>query len=228
MEPLGCNLDPTVTAKFFRFFMSDADLRHALQHRSSYSAARAVRVVDAWHRLGKEIAPRMAGPIAVDVSAGFTLQEHAWQDPAGWEHFHCFRHGNRIQGEESTQPSIVFWIPKILRDSQAKHVWQQKLLLDEVRRRYNLPSHHLSGFGPATLVAGLLLERYRRTRGQKTLVIDKWVRTDTFGSLGRLNVGWTRKERSSKKAHLNCLDWDWGEKAYDRLGMFPIGIETVK
>lgn len=154
------------------------------------------------------------GPVAWRVKAGFTVKQHAPLAGPCYERFEywSFR-------DEPTKAAIVFWVPRIIPDSTAKTVDEQRTLLSEVRTRLELPEHHLSGFGSVALVIALILAHFKRT-GERVPLQQLSVRTDTRHSDGnRLDLGFF------VETGLRCDRWCFDVDGSGDLGVFALGVE---
>ncbi len=179
--------------------------------------AKFADAVAKWRKLASDLG--YDGPVVWSVKAGFTLKQHA---PAAgpcyekWDYLQNWK----LQNDEPTADSLVFFIPRIVGTS--KNANEQKTALAELRRQYNLPTNHLTSFGSAALLAGLILANFKR-KGERAPLNCCWVRTDTFHAGGfRLNLG------DFDGQGLGCgSDWIWGDDRDDRLGVFPLGVETL-
>lgn len=79
---------------------------------------------------------------------------------------------------------VIGYLPEII--GRHKPVVPQLECLAAECARLGLPPH--KGFGPANLLAGLILAEHRKA-GTWVTPPNQWVRTDTFHSHDRLNVG---------------------------------------
>ena len=152
------------------------------------------------------------------VRVGFTLKQHA---PKAGPCYDDFRY---LQGwnfqDEPTQDSLVFWIPMLVPGSTSKTKAQQLQLLGELRSVHGLPSHHLTSFGSAALLAGLILAHHRAT-GEQVPDGGLWTRTDICRADGcRLRLSWDGDA-------LYCVIWIWGDERDGRIGGFALGVEAL-
>ena len=175
--------------------------------------AHLAEAVVKWRKLASDLG--YTGPVLWLVKAGFTLKSHA---PLAGP---CHRQFSYLQdwdlkNDESTADSTVFFIPRII--ATGKDVEEQKQALAELRAKYDLPASPLNSFGPAAMIAGLILAHFKRTGERAPLNID-WVRTDTLDSDGdRLCLGGFGEDGG-----LFCGFWDDDRVA--GLGVFPLGVE---
>lgn len=168
-----------------------------------------------WHRLASELG--YAGLIAWKVRAGFTLKQHAPKAGPCEQNF-AYLQDWRLQNDEPTKDGIVFWIPRILPNSTVKTVDEQKSLLADLRVRYDLPASHLTSFGSAALLAGLIIAHFKIT-GERVPLDRYWVRTDTLSADGhRLGLG------NFDESGLCCDRCHWGGHAGGNIGCFPLGV----
>jgi hypothetical protein len=155
------------------------------------------------------------------VRGGFTLRTHA--PKAG----PCRRQFDYIQGwkflDEPTTDSLVFWVPRLLKDSVMKTYDEQMAFLAEMRQRLGLPEHHLSGFGKISLLASLILAHFKAT-GERVPLDRCWIRTDTCNTLGRrLTLG------DFDETGLYCVYWhfDGSRDGLSTIGVFALGMEAL-
>jgi hypothetical protein len=158
-------------------------------------------------------------PVCYLIRAGFTLKSHA---PDAGPCYAAFRHvQNWDFVDVPTTDCLVFVVPRILAGSVGKTVSQQRQILADFRAKLALPAHHMSGFGDAGLVAGLILAHYKATE-ERIPLDESWVRTDTCGPDGdRLGLGGFSADG------LVCGGWVYGGDAGDDPGVFAIGIEPL-
>lgn len=168
-----------------------------------------------WRRLASDLG--YTGPVCWRIKQGFTLKIHAPKAGPCYQGY-SYLQDWELQNDESTSDSVVFWIPRLLKDSTSKNVNEQKALMKRVRTDYDLPGHHISSFGSAALLTGLVLAHFKRT-GERVPMNTMYARSDTFRVDGdRLRVG------SFVEAGLRCDRWD-DDGRDDIRGVFPWGIE---
>lgn len=150
--------------------------------------------------------------ICYRVRKGFTLKQHT---PEIGPHLKDWKFPN-----ESTKDCLVFWIPRLVPESLSKTVSEQLQLLAELRARFQLPPHHLSSFGSASLLAGLILT-HRASGGEHVPDDSFWARTDTCRADDRrLRLGWI-------VSALSCAYRDWDDERGANLGGFALGVEVL-
>lgn len=173
-------------------------------------------LIGKYRRLASEFG--YAGPIARRVKPGFTLKWHA---PKAGPCYQDFGYLQDWRFEDTPTPdAIVFWVPRLVRESTSNNVKAQLALLEDLRRRYELPDHHLSSFGSVALNAALILEHLKRT-GERVPLDRNHIRTDTLREGGRrLSLGYF------VEYGLNCDRWDDGDRN-DDLGCFALGVEAL-
>lgn len=175
-------------------------------------------VAPKWRRLACDL--DYYGPVAWRVRAGFTIKEHAAKVGPCLMGFDYLRE-EVMDNDFPTTDMIVFWVPRVINGSLKKSVQEQKKLMEEVRNSYGLPSGHLTVFGTASLLAGLILAHFLRT-GERVPYpnLSPFVRTDTYkGEDGRFYLGGFGEEG------LGC----WGgssDHGGGALGVFPLGLEA--
>lgn len=169
-----------------------------------------------WRTLAADL--RYNGPVAWRVQDGFTLKQHApLAGPCrnGFQYLQDWA----LQNDAPTRPSIVFWIPRLLRSSTGKTAEEQLVLMATTRTQYGLPEHHLSNFGSVALLSGLVLAHHKLTR-ERVPLRGMWARTDTLRSFGaRLSLG------HFGEAGLRCVSRHWDDERRGILGAFPLGEE---
>lgn len=193
---------------------------HALSFRSLKDEEVPIRLADVlakWRQMAKELG--YEGPVAWLVPKGFTLKKHAPKLGPCREDFHYLQKWNFP--DDPTKRRLVFWIPRVIPESNLKDVDEQLSLLREWRKRLGLPDHHLAGFGKVDLLAGLILCR-NKTANEKVPLNVQWVRTNTRNVYGhRLRLGYFLET-------LNCDHWECGnEDGYEFLWAFPLGLEAL-
>lgn len=120
-----------------------------------------------------------------------------------------------------TMDALVFWLPQLVLNSVAKTRAEHLSMLADMRERFDLPSHHMAGFGQASLVAGLLLMHYKAT-SERLPSNGLYVRTDTVFIAKRcLGLGGFHEQG------LHCAGWFWDEWKFDGLGVLALGIEPL-
>lgn len=161
-----------------------------------------------------------AGPVTWQVRKGFTLKGHAPKvGPCykNWEYLKDWK----LKNDETIVDSTAFWVPRLVEGSRSKSVDEQMTLFSQVRERHRLPKGHLTSFGSAALLSGLIMAHFKRA-GERVPLQSLWARTDTFRGRGlRLCLG------VFGTAGLGCDDWDWDVERYDDLGAFPLGVEVL-
>jgi hypothetical protein len=168
-----------------------------------------------WRRLAAELG--YAGPVAWKVRAGFTLKQHAPKAGPCEQNF-AYLQDWELRNDEATKDSVVFWIPRLLPGSTAKTADEQTKLLSDLRQRYDLPASHLTSFGSAALLAGLILAQFKLT-GERVPLDRYWTRTDALNADGdRLVLG------AFDEQGLDCGHYDWDDFRYGRLGCFALGV----
>jgi hypothetical protein len=177
-------------------------------------------LVAKWRKLASDLG--YTGPVAWQVRAGFTLKQHAPQAGPCYDQFDYLQDWE-FKNDEPTADLIVFWVPRLLEGSVSKDVEEQKVLMKDVRARYELPEHHMSSFGSAALIAGLILAHFKRT-GERTPLRTYYVRTDTDHKDRGVVLG------GFDSAGIRCDHWRCVEEADDadeEVGFFPLGVELL-
>ncbi|OGH73855.1 MAG: hypothetical protein A3C90_01265 [Candidatus Magasanikbacteria bacterium RIFCSPHIGHO2_02_FULL_51_14] len=193
------------------YFVAISDAEVPEQYRHTFVAYR---------RLGIELGVREQVPLCYRVRAGFTLKTHAPQVGPCLDRFHDLQ--DAPLADKPTSNCLAFWVPRVVPGSTSKSVVAQMELLAELRRKRGLPAHHLSSFGSAALVAGLILAHFKAT-GERVPLHSFYVVTDAQLAIGRLYLGEFDEEG---------LSWcSWGMKMENRggpvIGLFPLGVEAL-
>jgi len=157
-------------------------------------------------------------PICYRVRAGFTLKHHAPKFGPCHQNFDYLQDWNFP--DDPTTDSLVFWVPRLLKNSTSKTKDQQMKLLSQLRTKLELPAHHLTGFGNTALVAGLILAHHKAT--SECIPLNQYyVRTETcFAGGGRLALHW-------RGVVLYCDGWVFGDHANGGVGVFALGVEAL-
>jgi len=159
------------------------------------------------------------GPVLWRIREGFTLKEHAPNAGPCYQGFEYLK--NCIfENDEPTKSAYVFFVPRLIETSTDKNVDEQMALMAEMRKRYDLPEHHLTSFGSAAMLTGLVLAYFGHA-GERTPLNMFWARTDTLREgRQRFAVGPFSEEG------LICDYCTWDLKRLDNLGCFPLGVEV--
>jgi len=177
--------------------------------------ARFADAVAKWRKLASDLG--YTGPVLWQVKAGFTLKKHAPLAGPCYKRFGYLQNCWSLQNDEPTVGSMVFYIPRIV--ATEKNTEEQKQALAKLRKKYGLPESHLSSFGSAALVSGLILAHFKRT-GERAPFNRNWVRTDTLRTDDyRLGLG------DFDEDGLYCDHCRWGDGCGVSLGVFPLGVE---
>jgi len=215
LKQFAAKLLADLVANTYVVALSDSEAVDLLVSNYKYTEADAKALVAKWRKLASDHG--YTGPVAWKVRAGFTLKSHAPQAGPCYEQFGYLQDW-QLKNDEPTADSIVFWVPRLLEGSVSKDIEEQKALMTDVRVRYELPEHHMSSFGSAALIAGLVLAHFKRT-GERTPLRNFYVRSDAIRAGGdRLSLGCFDEDG------LVCLGWD-GDVRCVFLGIFPLGVE---
>lgn len=179
--------------------------------------ARFAATVAKWRKLASDLG--YDGPVAWRVKAGFTLKQHAPEAGPCYKKWAYLQDWN-LRNDEPTTNSLVFFIPRLVGTSE--NAKEQIETLVKLRKQYQLPANHLTSFGSAALLAGLILANFKR-KGERVPFNRCWARTDTIDTGGyRLNLG------SFDETGLYCFDfWDWDVRRDGSIGVFPLGVEAL-
>ena len=168
-----------------------------------------------WRKLAAEMG--YTGPVVWKVKEGFTLKAHAPKAGPCYENFQYLQEWN-IKNDEPTKNSLAFWVPRLVQGSKNRYMNEQIAILGELRRRFNLPKHHLSCFGNLSLDSGLILAHFKRT-GERTPLNGEWARTDSFLSfVDQLGLGF---EAGGLRGDGLLRSGDYVQV----VGCFPLGVE---
>ncbi|MDD2786052.1 MAG: hypothetical protein PHS79_04145 [Patescibacteria group bacterium] len=141
--------------------LTDAEAVALLVESGKYVEEVAKVIVGKYRKLAIEHKVPVTTPICYRVRVGYTLKTHAPKSGP------CRKDFNYLQDwrfeDTPTSDSLVFWVPRILRDSTSKTKSEQLNLLAGLHTELELPAHHMSGFGRAGLVAGLILAHFKAT-----------------------------------------------------------------
>lgn len=203
-------MDPVTTIDINNFFVpiSDEDVPDKF-----------METLVKWRKLASDLGYfGYTGPVVWRVCPGFTLKAHASLAGPCYEAFEYLKLWV-LQNDEPTKSAYVFFIPSLAEDSTRKNVEDQKTLLAETRKRYSLPEHHLSNFGSAAMLSGLILGHLKHT-GDKSSLVSCMVRTDT------LLQDRIRLHLNFDDGALRCAPGNWSDDVPDDLvGTFLLGVE---
>ncbi|GEM_PF-3287099 len=158
-------------------------------------------------------------PICYRVRASFTLKHHAPKAGPCHQNFNCLQDRNFFDDDPTTN-CLVFWVPRLVKNSTSKEQDQQMDLLSKLRTKLKLPAHHLVNFGSVSLVAGLILAHYKVT-GECIPLNNYWACTDTCEAGGRLILLWVEDD-------LDCQTWNFVVVGDYFAGVFALGIEPIE
>ena len=200
-QPLG---EPEGHVEYFTP-LADADV--PAEHQATLAKYRKLA---AEHGVAENV------PLCYRVRAGFTLKHHAPQAGPCYKDFEYLQDWNFE--DRPTADCLVFWVPRLVQSSTSKTVDEQRKLLSNLRQRLELPKQHLTGFGEASLVAGLIMAHFKAT-DERVPLESLWTRIDSCIIVGdRLNLG------RFAGGGLNCDRWSWDDLRYDDLGVFALGV----
>lgn len=211
------DLEDEEIAKLLPTSMGDDEAIRCLVEGGRYDEANARKLVVTWRHIAT--VHDYKGPVFWRVSAGFTLKVHAPKAGPCWSSFTYLQEWNFE--DVPTQNGYAFWIPRLLRHSTCKTAADQMRILVAARGLWDLPAHHLAGFGTVATQAALILAHFKRT-GERTPLELRWIRTDTLhDSRVRLLLGGFVTDG------LSCGGrWD-DDEARGFLGVLPLGVETL-
>lgn len=159
-----------------------------------------------------------SGPIAWRVKAGFTFKTPI--NNLGYYKFNPIQNWS-LQDNPPTKNSIVFWIPRLLKDSTRKSITQMEAQRAKFRQDYGLPEHHCLSFGSVNLHFGLIYAHFKRTSERIPFKLY-YAMSDTPNTDGvRICTG------HFDDNGLRCCQW-LDENGYQDIGFFPIGIEEIE
>ncbi len=178
--------------------------------------------VTKYRRLATELDVPETTAVCYRVRAGFTLQVLA----GSVELFNGdgFTFPDRGFPDVPTQDGLVFWVPRIVAGTTSRTADEQVQVLAALRTRLDLPAHHLTNFGDATLVTGLILAHHRAT-GERVPLNYYWVHTATCAGNTRLELG-----DHGEEFGLDCEYTDLDDHTDDidaHTGVFAIGIDPL-
>jgi len=186
-------------------------------------------VLEKWRRLAQ--AHQYTGPVAWHVRNGYSLKEH----PLWWIKGDRYREvaiqynwAFDLKYDEPTRLCIVFWIPRLLIGTTGLVTTQQRTVLEKTRKEYGLPEHHLSSFGSATLIAGLLYEYDKIDASWEYTVQTETLTDSRCAGGGFMNVYVdTQKWCKSNNTNPRTLYLASGASRGPNVGVFPLGIENL-
>ena len=168
------------------------------------------------------------GPVAWLVPAGVTLKKHLPKlGPCRGE----FQHLQSWNfADEPTSRSLAFWIPRVIPDTRGKSTLWQLRVLETIRSKecYRLPEHHLSNFGQASILAGLIFCHFRYS-DEKVPPYAHWVLTDSLiigaeSDNNRLYLG----DFGLVSSRLDCQTTDrLGAMGALNSAAFPLALEPL-
>lgn len=180
--------------------------------------ARALHVMQEWRKLATE--HNYIGPILWQIPVGSTLKYTTPKLGPCWDDLKYLQNW-LLQGDECTKKSLVFWIPRLVKNSTNKTIKQMEEHQANLRREYNLPRHHCRKFGSAALIAGLILAHLKRTRERVPLNCYYAASDTSHVEGGDIYVGAHTREG------LLCSRW-WNDPNYGGMGYFPLGVEELE
>lgn len=207
-----------VCGKIFFTYLSDEEAITTLVDRKAYERRGSERIVREWRRIATTL--DFTGPVVVLVRSGFGLKAAPGLGPCyeQWVYLQDWKFKN----SEPTVDLLAFFVPRLVADSTNKNQNEQLEILATLREIHTLPGHHLSRFGDANLLAGLILSHFQRT-GERTPLNRFWVRTDTE----RLD-NWYLLLGDFGDGGLDCSCWGYDvDDRDDGLGCFPLGVEVL-
>lgn len=153
------------------------------------------------------------GTIAWQVKAGFTLK-------GAGKFGDCYQNFNYLQDwifeDKPTKDCLVYWIPKVVPNSVNKNFEKQTLLVKMLGKNNKLDLE----IGEAGLLAGLILAHFK-IKKKKVPVI--YIRSNICNAAGfRLSLGYFGV------LGLPCGRWFFDEERYVCLGVFALGVESLR
>jgi hypothetical protein len=165
----------------------------------------------------------------------------AWKDPGGFEFEHhahlagpCYRDSfnefaeEKILNNKPTKPSIIFWVPRLVKGSVGESIYLLEQQREQLRVRYGLPPRHAIGFGSFNLLINLILAHHRYTK-ERVPSNHLYTATDSFWaedeySRARLITGFFTEEYG-----LDCETYNSraGHGVYQDVGFFLLGVEEL-
>lgn len=205
----GGRVEVIVTAFPYIVPLADADVPEGYQ-----------ATLAKYRQLAREYGVPDSHAVCYRVPEGFTLKTHA--PMAG----PCDRRFGYLQDwnfpDQPTQNSLVFWVPRILEESTNLSVIDQSALLAALRGKLELPAHHMSGFGNAALIAGLMLAHFKAT-GK---IIAPIARTDTCTAEDGhfLSLSWIY---DAEETRLDCWTFPFDWEPDGGVGVIALGVEVL-
>jgi hypothetical protein len=169
-----------------------------------------------WRKYASDLG--YTGPVAWRVKVGFTLKSHAPLAGPCYNKLGYLQNWE-LKNDEPTKDSLVFWVPRLARDSVSTTIPQMEKIRKDLRKHYKMPAHHSTTFGSIALLFALILAHFKRT-GERVPLQYQYAASDTFHVGGdRLLAG------VFSEGGLYCLDWSEG--AYGNVGFFLLGVEEL-
>ena len=181
------------------------------------------------------------GPIAWRIQPGYTLKQHTPITGKCFEKLWYLQ--SLVFDDQPTGNWVVFGIPQVLDASLGLAPKKQRQLLKALRQTYQLPDHHLSSFGQASLIAGLMLARRAQVSWLPPVNTDddfvRWARTETaYQRVFRINFCIDPDDGLCTDGAMALTDqryhardaWSFyciNSQGNAGLGVFPFGIEPV-
>lgn len=168
---------PAININDFFTPLTDREARKFLIKRISCSASNAADLVAKVRRMfARESLHPPWLPVAWQVRAGFTLKLAARVGPCAGD----FQSIEELDFPDSpTKGGIVFSNLVEIPYTGNMSFAEQRAILSNLRKEYELPRRFLSSFVSASLLAGLMLAHYKRT-GVMSPQGDTWALTDTW------------------------------------------------
>jgi len=176
-----------IVSNTYVFTFSDIEASSILFKNGAYGRSIAETHVGRWRKYASDLG--YTGPVAWKAKAGYTLKEHASRDKnysnINFNHLQNWE----LKNDEPTKESLVFWIPRLAKNSTNKTITEMKGLYEVIRRTYGLYTRKVPSFGSTALLFALTLAHFKRT-GERVPMKYLYAASDTFLMDGhRLLVG---------------------------------------
>ncbi|MFA6227870.1 MAG: hypothetical protein WC668_01655 [Patescibacteria group bacterium] len=156
------------------------------------------------------------GPVAWLIKQGFTLKKHAPLVGPCYDNLGYLQGWNF--GDNPTDDCLVFWVPRLAKNSTGKTIKAMEKHRAELKKRYKLPGNHATYFGSIQLQFALTLAHFKRT-GERVPLNLRYAASDTLYNGSRLIAG------SFEDSGFYCDHW--AEFGFGGIGFVLLGVEKL-
>lgn len=179
-----------------------------------------------WHCFSEALG--YSGPVAWLTKSGFDLIEHAPLVVEDENNKLIKRFMNfcdtKFKNDEPTAKSVVFFVPRII--AHRRNAEERKARQEYYRNKFNLPSHHLTASGSASLVGGLILAHLVHM-DEIIPICEDTAYTDTMIQQDWRVIFQAYYSCNSEGYHFVCSAFPDDKHRGHGCGIFPIGIERL-